>query len=103
MVAVIFECEAAVGEAYHPVGVSVLAGEQAGAAPGARRGRAEGLAEDHTLFGEPLDVWCPHGVAVRPDPAPCVVGVDVEDVRRSRQVLTSFRPYARPHARRRGG
>src|SRR5215210_1578926 len=78
---VILEREASVGEPDHTVGVGVLSGQQAGPAPRARRGRAEGLAEEHTLLGEALDVWRPYGVAVRPDPPPRVVGVDVEYVR----------------------
>ena len=52
---VVVQRPAPVGEAEHPVGVGVAAGEQAGAAGRARRGGAERLAEEHALLGEPLD------------------------------------------------
>src|SRR5215212_1335006 len=100
--AVVVEREAAVGEADHPVGMGVLAGQQAGAAPRAGRGGAEGLAEDDALLGQTLDVRRPDGVAVGPDPPARVVGVDVEDVRKIPQflplcaVLTAARSLYRP-------
>ena len=103
VVAVVFEGEAAVGEADHTTGVGVLAREQGGAAARAGRRGAEGLAEDDALLREALDVRRPRGVTVGPDPAPRVVGVDVEDVRKIRQPFTPFRPYAPPRARRRSG
>ena len=53
---VVVEREAAVGEAHHPVGVAVLAGEQRGAAARARGRGAERVAEHHPLIGQPLDV-----------------------------------------------
>jgi hypothetical protein len=102
VVAIVVEREAAVGQADHPVGVGVLAGQQAGPAPRAGRGGAEGLAEDDALLGEPLDVRRPDRVAVGPDPSTRVVGVDVEDVRRIRQVLTPFLRVSPPRTRRRG-
>src|SRR4028118_920890 len=49
-------------------GVGVLARQQAGPAARARRRRAEGLAEEHALLGEALDVGRPDGVAVGPHP-----------------------------------
>jgi hypothetical protein len=87
-VAVVVEREAAVGEADHPVGVGVLAGQQAGAAPRAGRGGAEGLAEDDALFGQTLDVRCPDSVSVGPDPPARVVGVDVEGCSEDPAILT---------------
>src|ERR687885_731799 len=73
--------EAAVREPHQPVGVPVLAGEQAAAASRACRHRAEGLAEQHALVCEVLDVGRRDGLAVGLHVAPGVVGVEVEDVR----------------------
>src|SRR5215208_2350323 len=91
VVAVVVEREAAVGEADHSVGVGVLAGQQAGAAPRTGRSGAEGLAEDDTLLGQTLDVGRPDSVSVGPDPPARVVGVDVEDVRKFPQFLPPLR------------
>ena len=74
---------AAVRKPEHAVVVAVLARQQGGAAAGAGRGGAEGVAKQHPLIGQQLDVRRRHLVAVRLHVAARVVGVDVEDVRRS--------------------
>jgi hypothetical protein len=51
VVAIIFEREAPVSEADHPIGVRVLSGEEARTASRARRGGAERLVKEHALVG----------------------------------------------------
>src|SRR5215203_2040855 len=80
MLAVVVKREATVSEAYHPVGVRVLPGQEARPAPGARRCSAERLAKEHTLLGELLDVRRVYRVSVRLYPPTRIVGVYVEDV-----------------------
>ena len=58
--------------------LAVLAGQQGGAAPRAHRCGAEGVAEQHPLVGQVLDVGRGDLVAVGLDPPPRVVGMDVE-------------------------
>ena len=70
----------AVGQARHPVDVRPLAGQQAGAAARAARRRAEGLAEEQPLVGQPLDVRRRDLLAVGLHVAAGVVGVQVDDV-----------------------
>src|SRR3712207_5334038 len=94
VLAVVVQGEAAVGEPDHAVGVRVLPGQEARAAPGAGRGGAERLAEEHALLGEPLDVRGPYRVPVGADPAAGVVRVDVEDVGKVGQVLRLSVPAA---------
>ena len=79
--AVVVELPAAVREAGHPVDVRPLAGQQAGAAARAGRRRAERLAEQQPLVGEPLDVRRGDLVAVGLHVAAGVVRVEVDDVR----------------------
>jgi hypothetical protein len=81
VLAIVVQFPAAVGEPQQAVVVAVLAGEQGGAAARAGGGGAEGVAEEHALVGEQLDVRRRHRKAVRLDVAAGVVGVDVEDVR----------------------
>jgi hypothetical protein len=83
---VVVERPPAVGQAEHPVGVTTLAGQECRAAPRAHRRGAERLPEEHALIGQVLDVGCRYLVAVRLHPPTGVVGVHVEDVRRSHLV-----------------
>jgi hypothetical protein len=80
VLAIVVELPAAVGEAQQAVVVAVLAREQGGAAARAGRRCAEGVAEEHPLVSEQLDVRRRHRKAVGLDVAAGVVGVDVEDV-----------------------
>ena len=72
---------AAVREPEHPVRMGVLAGQQRGAAGGADRRGREGLAEQHPLLGEVLDVRRRDLMTVRLDVATGVVRMQVDDVR----------------------
>ena len=80
MLAVVVEAEAAVDEAHHARAVGRLAGKQRGAAGRAGGRGAKGLAEDHALIRNPLEVGRGDGVSIGLDVATGVVRVDVDDV-----------------------
>jgi hypothetical protein len=83
VLAVVVEHPAAMREAEHAVRVPVLAGQQRGAAAGARRDGAERLAEHDPLVGELRDVGRGHRIPVGLQIAPGVVRVQVQDVGRT--------------------
>jgi hypothetical protein len=60
--------------------VGALAGEQGGPRARADRGGTEGLAEEHALVGQVLDVRCRDRIPVGLHIAAGVVRVEIEDV-----------------------
>src|SRR5690606_27582985 len=83
----VVEAEAAMRQAEHPGRVRALAGEEGGAAGRAGGRSGEGAAEEHTLFGKPLDAGRGHGVAVGLDVLARVVRMKKDDVRPGHESL----------------
>lgn len=70
----------AVGQADQAVGVRVLSRQHRAAARGARRARAERIAEQNALSGEPHQIRRRNRGAARLNQAPGIMRVDIEDI-----------------------